>query len=122
MGTTTVTAADPYNVPLSIYRNRGWNQTFQVSENGVPLDISKDELALIVLAESGMNIVLSNTKPLVGSGAASCSFVYSDIETETLTANERYIWQFLRRPSGAVNSDLLTAGPLNVSESPPFPP
>ena len=117
--TTTVTAVDPYAVPLSIYRNRERIQYFTLSENGSPLDISQDELALIVL--SGPDIILSNTTPLVSSGLGSCSFVYADTDTESLTANARYIWQFLRRPKDAINSDLLTAGPLNVSESPPFP-
>jgi|SRR5215469_10970988 len=114
-----ITAPDPYNVSLSIWRNRQWSQQFTVSEQGVAIDISRDQLALIVL--SGPDVILSNTKPLVSSGSGTCSFVYSDLETETLTTNARYVWQFLRKPVGAVNSDLLTAGPLNVSESPPFP-
>jgi hypothetical protein len=119
MATTVTTVTDPYNVGLSIYRNREWIQYFTVSEQGSPLDISQDELALIVL--SGPDLVLSNTTPLVSSGSGSCSFVYADTDTESLTANARYIWQFLRRPKGAINSDLLTAGPLNVGESPVFP-
>src|SRR6266436_2880692 len=96
--TTTTIAADPYNVALSIYRNRAWIQYFKVSELGVPLDLSADELALIVL--SGAAVVLSNSVPLVGSGDGSVSFVYTDGETESLTANGRYVWQFLRRPAG----------------------
>lgn len=118
---TSVKAPDPYNVALSIFRNREWIQNFTVSQAGVPLDISKDALALVVLDEEGTQVVLSNISPLVASGSGSCSFVYADTDTKTLTANERYIWQFLRKAAGAINSDLLTAGPLNVSESPPFP-
>lgn len=117
---TSIKAPDPYSVALSIYRNREWAQVFKVSEQGVPLDLTGDQLVLLVLDDKSQ-MVLSNTTPLIGSGDGSASFVYSDIETESLTANARYIWQFLRRPAGAPNSDLLTAGPLNVSESPPFP-
>jgi hypothetical protein len=117
--TTTVTAVDPYAVPLSIYRNRQWIQSFTVSEDGSPIDISQDSLALVVL--SGVEVILSNVTPTVSSGANSCTFVFVDGQTETLTANERYVWQFLRKAAGFANSDLLCAGPLNVADSPPFP-
>lgn len=110
---------NPYSVPISVFRNREWLQTFQVNEQGVPQDISRDSLALIVL--NGPTAVLSNKLPVVSSGSNSCTFVYADTDMGTLNLNTPYQFQFLRKPYGASNSDLLVAGPLTVSDSPPFP-
>ena len=113
-------ATNFYSVALSIFRNREWIQPFTVQNNGVNIDISKDALALVVL--QGPSIVLQNLSPTVSSGSASCTFVFVDGDTEQLTANENdYTWQFLRKAYQATNTDLLSAGPLTVLESPPFP-
>jgi hypothetical protein len=114
-------AINPYNVPLQIVRNREWIQPFSVSVNGSPLDISRDALALIVL-EGAETIVLKNLAPAVSSGSNTCTFVFPDGDTGTLVAAANdYVWQFIRRAYLSANSDLLTAGPLTVLESPPFP-
>jgi hypothetical protein len=114
------TVPNPYNVALSIFRNREWVQPFAVQNNGVNIDISKDSLRLVVL--QGPSIVLQNLAPTVSSGSATCTFVFIDGDTGKLTANENdYSWQFLRKPYLAINTDLLTSGPLTVLESPPFP-
>ena len=111
---------NPYSVPLTIFRNREWVQPFTVQNNGSPIDISKDALALVVL--QGPNIVLQNMSPTVSSGSSTCTFVFADAQTGVLTAYENdYSWQFLRQPYQAVNTDLLTSGPLTVNESPVFP-
>lgn len=110
---------NPYSVPISVFRNREWLQPFQVNFKGEPVDISQDSLALVVL--NGPTAVLSNTSPSVGSGSNSCTFVYSDTDMGTLNLNTPYAWQFLRKPYGYVNSEVVVAGSLTVSDSPPFP-
>lgn len=110
-------AANPYNVAITVFRNREWVQSFTVPNVA---DISRDTLRLVVL--QGPNVVLTNKTPTVSSGSNSCTFVFVDADMGTLTANENdYSYQFLRKAYLAANSDLIQAGPLTVGESPVFP-
>jgi hypothetical protein len=68
--------------------------------------------------------VLSSVKPVIDATLGTITFNFGDTDTTQLMASSNalaYSWQFLRIASGKTNSDLLTAGPLTVGESPPFP-
>ena len=114
-----------YGIPLTVYRNRGWPQTFVLqSGDGSPIDVSTDELALIVLplatpSSCGAVPLLVNNSPTVSVNVVS--FATPDLITGKLPCGEAS-WQFLRRsPSGAASSVIVCAGPLQISDSPPFP-
>jgi hypothetical protein len=115
-----------YGIPLTLYRNRGWPQTFILQgADGSPIDLSADELRLIVLpvgtspAACGAVPLLVNDSPTVSVNVVS--FATPDSVTGTLPCGEAS-WQLLRRsPSGAASSVVVCAGPLQISDSPPFP-
>jgi hypothetical protein len=120
-----------YDVPLNVYRNRAWAQTFVLqAAAGSPIDVSADELRLIVLPTSPVGLrgspccaakpVLVNDYPQVSVNTVF--FNTPDNVTGTLPCGE-LSWQFLRRsPSGADSSIVVCAGPLTVFDSPAFPP
>lgn len=116
-------------VTISVYRNRAWLQPFAVfNADGSALDVSGDDLALTVIPAgadlaSGQIPVFSSLDPFVEVNTVA--FTVSDATMGTLDATLNYDWQFIRRNpagSGADNySVVLAAGPLLVSDSPPFP-
>jgi hypothetical protein len=114
-----------YTVPLSVFRNRCWAQSFSVTdEHSSPVDLSRDSLALVVLPTSpvsGSVPLITNTTPTIQANTAI--FDTPDSAMSVLTAGEHYSWQFLRAayssPSGC--TAVVTCGPLNVTDSPPFP-
>lgn len=113
-------STDPYNIPLSIFRNREWVQTITIAA----VDVSLDQCALVVLPalpSGGASAVLVNKTPLVTPGSGSATWVFTDLETGTLTTGLAYEWQYLRIAAGNSQSDLIVSGPLTVSDSPAFP-
>jgi hypothetical protein len=124
---TTTVVSDPFNVPITIPRNRQWNQSITVNDSvsGLPIDLSQDTLALVIIAdlESGnAPVILSNQAPSGDLINGKAIFTFSDTQTGILLPSGAYRWQYLRRQSGGTNSDVVTAGPLVVWDSPPFPP
>jgi hypothetical protein len=112
---------NPYNISLSIFRNRSWVQTVVLSE-----DVSEDSFALVVLpvlSGGGAIPAMAVTNPAIASGSGSCSvtFVAEDTQTGELTCGSEYQWQCLWLPNGAQGSTVVGAGPLVVNDSPPFP-
>jgi hypothetical protein len=114
-----------YNVTISIFRNRVWEQEFHIyDESGSPIDISNDALALVVFANApvGATPIITNTAPQVSLNVAT--FTTQDADTGRLTAGNPYTWQTLRRPAGSPSgsgSVVVVSGALNVFDSPPFP-
>lgn len=117
-----------FNIPLSVYRNRCWEQSFALYDaNKDPLDVSQDALALVVIPvvsgpTNGAAPVISNLVPTVTVNVVI--FDTPDAVTGTLTAGKAYNWQLLRKPAGAGEeycTSILCAGPLLVNDSPPFP-
>lgn len=119
------TAADPYNVSISIPRNRQWIQSITLKgSDGTPLNLSADTLALVVIPDldSGDAVpVLTNSTPTGNLANGVAVFTFSDADTGTLIPSADYRWQYLRKKSGGINSDVVVAGPLIVWDSPPFP-
>ena len=119
-----MTALNAYAIALSIFRNREWVQQFYLQNaDGSPLQTVGDVFSLVVL--SGSRVALSSVSPVLDSTLGTVTFTSSDTETGKLIASTTtagYVWQFIRIANGKINSDLLAAGPLNVGESPPFPP
>jgi hypothetical protein len=107
---------DCYNIPLKIFRNREWVQPITISNT----DVSKDKLALVVIPSDGGDPLLTNTTPIPGSGVGSVTFISTDTATGALLPGG-YRWQYLRKPQFATQTDLVVAGRLTVSDSPPFP-
>jgi hypothetical protein len=107
---------DPYSIPIRIFTWREWRQDFTIADT----EIRNDSLALVVIPAAGGAALLENTTPVFGSGTGSCTFVYTDADTGTLTPGG-FRWQLLRKPQFATLSDLLVAGKLTVSSSPPYP-
>ena len=118
-------ASDPFNVTITIPRNRQWIQSITLKgSDGSPLNLSADTLALVVIAdlESGNAApILSNSTPSGDLVNGVAIFTFSDTDTGTLIPTGDYRWQYLRKQSGGVNSDVVVAGPLIVWDSPPFP-
>ena len=117
-----------YNVPLSIWRNREWLQQFTIQNpDGSPVPLEGDALSLIVLRKG--YVVLASIAPLsVDLTTGVIVFLFSDTETGTLVPSATldvtegsFSWQFLRRTANNPNTDLISAGPLQVCDSPPFP-
>ena len=116
------------DVPLTIWRNREWIQQFTIQNaDGTPVSLLGDTLALVVLRNG--SVALSNITPSVDVATAQIVFLFSDGQTALLVpsatldiAEGTYTWQFIRRAANNPNSDLLSAGPLTVNDSPPFPP
>ena len=120
-----------YSVPITVFRNRSWLQSFTLYDSGGnPFDVSNDTLALAIIPTgpgvSGAAPLVTETGPLVtGDGGNAVVFTVGDEEMGGLTAGAPYNWQFIRRPgsgSGAASySTVVVAGPLLVNDSPPLP-
>jgi hypothetical protein len=122
---STTTASDPFNVTISIPRNRQWIQSVTLKAlNGSPLNLSADTLALVIIPDldaGDATPVLTNSTPTGDLVNGVAVFTFSDADTGTLIPSGSYRWQYLRKQSGNINSDVVVAGPLIVWDSPPFP-
>ena len=119
-------SSDPFNVSISIFRNRQWIQKITVQNpDNSPIDISQDLLALVIipdLSSGNADPVLSNKTPSGDLAGGVAVFTFSDSDTKNLVSGAEYRWQYLRQQSTQNNSDVVVAGPLIVQDSPPFPP
>jgi len=117
--------SDPFDVSISIFRNRQWIQQITVQNpDNTPIDISGDFLALVVIPDlnsGNADPVLFNKTPTGNLIGGVAIFTFIDSQTKNLIAGADYRWQYLRQKPTQNNSDVVTAGPLIVSDSPPFP-
>jgi hypothetical protein len=112
-----------YTVPLSVWRNRCWEQTFTLlNADQSPMDVSADDLALVVILTGtpGADPVVANATPAV-TNTNSVFFEVPEDDLGKLVIGISYTWQFLRRPAQSSCSAVVCAGPLFVNDSPPFP-
>lgn len=116
-----------FNVPLAVFRNRCWLQPFALyGSDQLPWDVSADNFALVVIPSAlgptnGAAPVFANVSPTIQINVVA--FDTPDTAMGTLTAGKPYTWQLLHRPNSgdAACTSVLCAGPLTVSDSPPFP-
>jgi hypothetical protein len=116
-------ASDPYNVPVSIFRNRGWQASFTPPT----APGSGDAMALVVLLDG--RTVLANVEPTLNPATGQVSFLCSDYSTSSLVPtaylsarDTGYSYQFLYAASGMPGySAVFAAGDLTVLDSPVFP-
>jgi hypothetical protein len=118
---------DAFSIPLACFRNQGWNPSFLISDdNDSPIDISGDRLALMIVPLSydgitiGDPILTDKTFTVDSTGAAV--FNVSKTDLDGLSPEGTYQWFLERQELGQTDSSVVVAGPLQVSDSPPFPP